>query len=705
MATDYIRDRAGKVIKSNKSGGTWALYEYDLKGNIIRQEYSDGTWETFEYNKNGQLVEARNQDNCVKLLRDPAGRVIEEIQSSGLPGDKGQQVSSTYDDKGFRTQLKSSPGAYIRNTFDDQGNLLTLTADIEAEETNTQWKAQITRNGLGQEMEKQLNGRIKLTTAYDKQGRIISHQVYQGSKETYNRQYNWSPGHQLKSILNGLTKGKTEFTYDSFGSLASACYQDGSYDYKLPDEVGNLYSDPHQSDTVYGASGKILKDKKWNYIYDPSGNLILKTSRKVALPPTSAHTRLKNSPFALDSPTTQKGFWIEDLDDNEFDRKAEIRRYSKSELKQYDQIRKNRTLENADPPQWQSGDWEYQWQGNGMLKAVRNPQGEWIRFEYDALGRRTAKIVHTKIYRYLWDGNVLLHEWHYERARRPKVITDELGMLILDQPEPVENLTTWVYEEGSLVPTAKLCEGKSYSIVSDYLGRPAQAYDDKGELVWQVDFDIYGRIREDTLNNKPFIPFRQLGQYEDVETGLYYNRFRYYDSNTGTYISQDPIGLAGNNPNFYAYTFDSNTMVDVFGLSECGMDKMPDPYKGVKEASNMMKELGLPRNIRKQVLQSFESENIIIRKATANEFGLRYHDNGKNAWPKGRYLFETFPATRSELAVKMDWNEMTYISQFKIKEGTTIFEGRASSQGLGLPGGKVQKYILDSPDTALFDIN
>ncbi|OCG65154.1 hypothetical protein A9G48_00725 [Gilliamella sp. wkB18] len=150
---------------------------------------------------------------------------------------------------------------------------------------------------------------------------------------------------------------------------------------------------------------------------------------------------------------------------------------------------------------------------------------------------------------------------------------------------------------------------------------------------------------------------------------------------------------------------DSNTMVDVFGLSECGMDKMPDPYKGVKEASNMMKELGLPRNIRKQVLQSFESENIIIRKATANEFGLRYHDNGKNAWPKGRYLFETFPATRSELAVKMDWNEMTYISQFKIKEGTTIFEGRASSQGLGLPGGKVQKYILDSPDTALFDIN
>ena len=98
------------------------------------------------------------------------------------------------------------------------------------------------------------------------------------------------------------------------------------------------------------------------------------------------------------------------------------------------------------------------------------------------------------------------------------------------------------------------------------MGRPAQAYDDKGKLVWQVEFDIYGRIRENLFNNKSFIPFRQLGQYEDVETGLYYNRFRYYVSNTETYISQDPIGLAGNNPNFYAYGADSNTMVDVFGL-------------------------------------------------------------------------------------------------------------------------------------------
>ncbi|MFK7112911.1 RHS repeat-associated core domain-containing protein [Flavobacterium oreochromis] len=61
----------------------------------------------------------------------------------------------------------------------------------------------------------------------------------------------------------------------------------------------------------------------------------------------------------------------------------------------------------------------------------------------------------------------------------------------------------------------------------------------------------------------------QLGQYEDSETpDLYYNRFRYYDPSTGLYLSQDPIGLAGNNPTLYAYVKDSNKLFDPFGL-EC----------------------------------------------------------------------------------------------------------------------------------------
>ena len=67
--------------------------------------------------------------------------------------------------------------------------------------------------------------------------------------------------------------------------------------------------------------------------------------------------------------------------------------------------------------------------------------------------------------------------------------------------------------------------------------------------------------------SKGFIPFRYQGQYEDIETGLYYNRFRYYSPESGTYISQDPIRLAGGLA-FYGYVMDCNGWIDPWGLFE-----------------------------------------------------------------------------------------------------------------------------------------
>ena len=66
-----------------------------------------------------------------------------------------------------------------------------------------------------------------------------------------------------------------------------------------------------------------------------------------------------------------------------------------------------------------------------------------------------------------------------------------------------------------------------------------------------------------------------------------------------------------------------------------------------------------------------------------------------NAQAKDRYLFETFPATKSSLAVKPKWNLMTNIAQFKVKPETTIIEDKAAPHGFGLPGGQTQKYIND----------
>ena len=156
-------------------------------------------------------------------------------------------------------------------------------------------------------------------------------------------------------------------------------------------------------------------------------------------------------------------------------------------------------------------------------------------------------------FRFVWDGNVLLHESFKK-----------------DNSENTE-LTTWVFE--GFVPTAKLVNGKAYSIISDHLGTPILAIDSEGNEVWNRQLDIYGRVKREIKASslgddvRPFIPFLYQGQYYDVETKLAYNRFRYYSPETGAYISQDPIGLKGG-ANPYSYTHDVNMWLDVFGLAK-----------------------------------------------------------------------------------------------------------------------------------------
>ncbi|MCT8354672.1 AHH domain-containing protein [Photorhabdus kayaii] len=64
--------------------------------------------------------------------------------------------------------------------------------------------------------------------------------------------------------------------------------------------------------------------------------------------------------------------------------------------------------------------------------------------------------------------------------------------------------------------------------------------------------------------------FRFAGQYEDEESGLFYNRHRYYESDTGQYLSPDPLNLSGGfNP--YSYVHDPVNWIDSLGLSNSGI--------------------------------------------------------------------------------------------------------------------------------------
>ncbi|MDR7211794.1 DUF6531 domain-containing protein [Flavobacterium piscis] len=524
----YSRNLAGEVTRIDHGDGKFTEYEQDALGRITRADYHDGTWETYTYNKNGLLIEAVNQNVSIYFERDAVGRIIKETQKQQLDANEnGITLISTYNALGQRTNLSTSLGADINTHYNQKGELERIEAQSnELKEQHKTWETTLKRDDLGREIERFATGGLHIKTSYNNSGKQKEQEVFANGRRTGARFYNWDTNQQLRSAVNQMTQSLTYFDYDDFGNLAKASYDGKEELYKTPDAVGNLYKTIDRSDRKYGKGGKLLKDEKYYYKYDKLGNLIHKSPRNII------------EPLKFEKPT------------NFFDKLIGNKAEEASLQEEHEQ--------------WQDGDTLYKWLANGMLESVTNPDGKVVSFEYDALGRRTAKIANKEINRYVWDGNVLIHEWKYDLKDRPKLVVNG-DDLVYDKPEPIENLVTWVYQEGSFVPSAKLIGEEKFSIINDYIGRPVQVYNEQGDVVWETDYDIYGGLRE-FKGDRNFIPFRQLGQYEDVETGLYYNRFRYYNPDNGMYLSKDRKDLKGNNPNPYAYVFDSNSQFDLFGL-------------------------------------------------------------------------------------------------------------------------------------------
>ena len=128
----------------------------------------------------------------------------------------------------------------------------------------------------------------------------------------------------------------------------------------------------------------------------------------------------------------------------------------------------------------------------------------------------------------------------------------------------LRNLVTWVFDPDGLTPIAKLEGTTAYTIVSDHLGTPLSLWDEEGNRQWFAELGLRGEWLQGS-DGRNRCPLRHPGQYQDIETGLYYNRFRYYDPDAGSYISQDPLRLEGGGI-FYGYVFNPLVASDPLGL-------------------------------------------------------------------------------------------------------------------------------------------
>ncbi|EEX2835693.1 RHS repeat protein [Escherichia albertii] len=99
----------------------------------------------------------------------------------------------------------------------------------------------------------------------------------------------------------------------------------------------------------------------------------------------------------------------------------------------------------------------------------------------------------------------------------------------------------------------------------DHRGLPQALISPEGETAWQGEYDEWGNLLGEENPQHLQQPYRLPGQQYDEESGLYYNRHRYYDPLQGRYITQDPIGLRGG-WNLYKYPLNPVRFIDSLGL-------------------------------------------------------------------------------------------------------------------------------------------
>src|SRR5690606_6442070 len=127
---------------------------------------------------------------------------------------------------------------------------------------------------------------------------------------------------------------------------------------------------------------------------------------------------------------------------------------------------------------------------------------------------------------YVWDLLSMVHDVKIDSRGRP------------------EQTRTYLFDENDGLPPAGHREdGGWVHYVTDVNGAPLDLVHPSGRRVGKVERTLFGRAR--ATHGAAATPFRFLGQVEDPETGLHYNRYRYYDPDTGRYISPDPTLLEG----------------------------------------------------------------------------------------------------------------------------------------------------------------
>ncbi|MCT6468372.1 type IV secretion protein Rhs, partial [Escherichia coli] len=294
----------------------------------------------------------------------------------------------------------------------------------------------------------------------------------------------------------------------------------------------------------------------------------------------------------------------------------------------------------------------FRWDSRDQLTGYCSAQGELWEYRHDASGRRTEKRCDRKKIRftYLWDGDSIaeIREYRDDKLYSVRHLVFNGFELISQQ---------FSRERQAHPSVAPLWVTRTNHAVSDLTGRPLMLFNSEGKTVWRPgQTSLWGlalSLPADTgypdprgeLDPEAAPGLLYAGQWQDTESGLCYNRFRYYEPETGMYLVSDPLGLQGGEQT-YRYVPNPLGYVDPLGLAVC--PKLYEIYKGLRAQGFNPAEA---RDLAKWFNSSWGKADVYLRSAIGSGkidyVGISR--NVLNRYPQGKYDLELLTRLTGQL--------------------------------------------------------
>lgn len=591
----------GKLAHRTDADGSTQSWTYDGEGNCLAHTDAMGSVSRFEYT-HFDIMTARTGPDGVRyeFAHDHELRLTQVLNPQGLTWNyaydsAGHLISETdFDDRTLiyerdpagrltaRTDALGQTTRYERDDLnrivrkDAAGAVTTYAYDLTdqlAEAVNTDATITWLRDRYGLLKSETVNGRT-VSYTYDALGRRTGRTTPSGATSTWTYD---AAGRRASLTTSGRT---LTFEHDAAGREVARHLGDHLTIASQFDTMGRLTSQQvtgaghsiQRRDYAYRADGHLIgltdllsgtktfdvdsagrvtavRAADWSerYAYDAAGNQA-DASWPAAHPGQEAV-----------GPRTYTGTTIT---------RAGNVRYEHDSLGRITLRQKTRLSRKPDT-------WRFEWDAEDRMRSVITPTGERWRYTYDPLGRRIRKqrsatgALFEKVL-FTWDGATLCEETTHS-SNLPNLVT-------LTWNHHASRPVTQLESLAAAADSPSVIEDRFFAIANDPTGTAAELIDELGNLSWQKRSSLWG-ITTWNKGGNTYTPLRFPGQYNDPESGLHYNYFRYYDPETARYLTTDPLGLAPA-PNPTSYVTNPLGSIDPMGLAPTDYEKSGDSPAG-----------------------------------------------------------------------------------------------------------------------------